>query len=109
MSFAADDTPGLPDDWGPPLRRLQQKVWAELPALRRKRLEALDRERDANGQKTWQQRLEDDADDATWTALWLRTVDPRDPRPDERIGRWPQSAVTDPLADAQAIVAEHHL
>jgi hypothetical protein len=101
--------PGLPDDWAPPLRRLQEKVWADLPDRKRERLKALSRERDANGEKTWGERQEPDPDDDTWTVLVLHTVDPRDPRPDERIGRWPNSVPEDALRDAQAIVDEHHV
>lgn len=37
--------PELPDDWHPPIRDLQEKVWAEHPE--RERLEELWRERDA--------------------------------------------------------------
>jgi hypothetical protein len=109
MNDEPKSTPGLPNDWKPPLRQLQQKVWADLPDRKRERLEGLDRERDANDDWTWQQQLEDDPDDETWTVLWLRTVDPRDQRPDERIGRWPKSLPEDALARARAIVNEHRL
>ncbi len=102
-----EHTPGLPDDWAPPLRELQQKVWAEHPD--RVRLEALWDERDANGGKEWEQGYEDDPDDETWTVLVLRTVDPRDTRPNERIGRWPKSVPEDAMARARAIVDEHHI
>jgi hypothetical protein len=102
-------TPGLPDDWQPPLRGLQQKVWADQPDENRKRLEALVRERDEKGNRAWEEGLEPDPDDETWTVLVLRTVDPRDPRPNVRIGRWPNSVPAEAEARAQAIVDEHHL
>jgi hypothetical protein len=75
-------TPGLPDDWQPPLRGLQQKVWADQPGENRKRLEALVRERDEKGNRAWEEGLEPDPDDGV---------------PAEAEAR------------AQAIVDEHHL
>lgn len=86
---------GVPDDWEAPIWRAQQKVWADLPDDERTRLQALSNERDAEGRKTWSQALKDDPDDSTWTEYFMRTVDPNDPRPDERIGRWPKSWVDD--------------
>lgn len=104
-----EQTTGLPSDWKPPLRDLVAKVWADLPEEKRERLEGLDRERDAEGNKTWQTSLEDDADDETWTVLWLRSLDGDDPRPDERIGLWPKAVHDRALADSRAIADEHHV
>jgi hypothetical protein len=100
------ESEGLSDDWQPPLRRLQEDAWDKHPE--RGRLIELSRERDENGEKVWVERLEEDPDDASWAMLWLRTVDPRDSRPDELIGRWPNSVPERAQADAQAIVDEHH-
>ena len=98
--------PELPDDWHPPIRDVQDRVWAAHPE--RERLDALYRERDAAGERKWEQGIEDDPDDATWSVLMMRPTDPRDTRSAIRVGRWPKKYVTDQELDARAVVAEHH-
>ena len=44
-----------------------------------------------------------------WVEVWLRPVDPLDPRPPIRIGVWPEKDEADEVADARAVVEEHDL
>jgi hypothetical protein len=98
-------TPGLPDDWKPPGRALLEKAWDEHP--RRDELDALKRERDQDGNPTWNLHLEDDADDPNWAAYWLRPADPRNDARSIRVVRYPKVYVERREADARAIVDEH--
>ncbi len=96
----------LPDDWHPPLRDLVAEQWEKHPE--RERLEGLWRERDENEQLKWKPELRYEADG--WTELWLVPLDPRDPRPAERVGSWhTEQQELGPVKDAQAFVDEHHL
>jgi hypothetical protein len=95
----------LPDDWRPPAQMALERAWAEHP--KRELLERLQRERDAEGNKTWGVRMEDDEEDPMWVAVWLRPVDPRDPRPSIRVSRWPKEWEARQQADAEARADEH--
>lgn len=98
---------GLPSDWKPPVQALLEREWQRHP--RRDQLVALLRERDEDGFCKWEQALEPDEDDPTWTALWLRPADPRDERPGIRVLRYPNVWLNREYARARAIVDEHHL
>jgi hypothetical protein len=71
------------------------------------RLVELQRERDDDGNPTWMMIAEPDDGDTTWVAVWLRPVDPLDPRPGIRITRYPTSWEDQQMADARAIADEH--
>jgi hypothetical protein len=94
-------------DWKQPLVVEQEKAWARLDPSERERLDQLQRERDKDGNPVWLHSLEPDPDDPEFVLWILKPVDPVDPRPNERVGRWLVKAMTVPLERAQAIIEEH--
>jgi hypothetical protein len=97
--------PGLPDDWRPPARVHLERAWDAHP--QRDLLNERKAERDGEGMPCWEMRAEPEEGDPSWVAVWLRSADPRDSRPDIRITRYPASWEAEQNADAQAIADEH--
>jgi hypothetical protein len=104
-SNPADELLGA--NWKQPLVVEQEKAWARLDPSERDRLAQLRSERDEDGNPVWSHWLEPDPDDSEFVLWMLKPVDPLDPRPNERVGRWLVKAMTVPLERAQAIIAEH--
>ena len=95
----------LPDTWMPFEHTQLERAWAEHPE--HDLLVKLADERDANGFKTWQLVRMPEPVDPTWTAHYLRPLDPTDPRPAICVTRYPRHVMDAKLSDVRAVTGEH--
>lgn len=115
---ASEPKPPLADDWKPPIREVQAKLWHRHP--QREMLDERYSERDEQGNPAWILCYEADEDDERFFVVWLRPTDPQDalrpadPRHERysqsvRVGTVAREALTAPIERAQLIISEHFL
>jgi hypothetical protein len=93
-------------DWMPPGQRRIEHAWREHD--QHDQLVELQAERDEDSRLRWELVRVFDPDDG-FAEVWLRPVDPLDPRPPVRIGGWPLKDEQAEIAQALAVVDEHDL